>query len=198
LAEAYSRDSGVALAFTLSPDLEAYADFEGDLALVRAGSRAEVLLEEELRHASLLTSGVERVGRATVQGQPFTAVLVPTLEDESGRAVPGSIVWKDVAIGSESAVFAFLGLADGADPDSDGVVFAVRVDGELVGSQAVQPGARWKSKLFDLRRFAGRNVALELSVDPRQTAIGDSALWGRPVLVHGLDRSPLEAWAAER
>jgi hypothetical protein len=198
LAEGYSTESGVALAFVLGTDLERYADFRGDFVRVRAGERREVELAEELASAHARSDGATLARERAVQGQPLAGLLVPPTLAADGTAQPGRVVWDGVELGTGSCVFAFLGLADGAAPDSDGVVFEVLADGELVDRQVVLPGARWKPKLFDLRRFAGRKVTLELVVDPRASATGDAALWGRPLLLHGYDRNPLEIWAEER
>jgi hypothetical protein len=95
-------------------------------------------------------------------------------------------------------VGALIGLDDRAVPGSDGVVFQVWFDGALVGEQAVEPGARWRPALFDLRSHAGRRGTLALVVEPRGHATGDVALWGRPQLLHGYERSPFEVWAQGR
>ena len=198
LAEGYSQDSGVALAFVLGTDLERYADFHGEFALERAGARREVEQADELARARVRTDGATLARDRTVQGQPLAGLLVPPVVANGGAPQPGRIAWDGVELGPGSCVFAMLGLADGAEPGSDGVVFEVYADGELVDRQVVLPETRWKPKLFDLRRYAGRKVTLELVVDPRASTTGDAALWGRPLLLHGYERNPLEIWAEER
>ncbi len=198
LAEGYSRDSGVALAFTLSSDLERYAGYRGDFARVRAPAQSEVYLEEELQHASARTSGVQLAPGRTVLGRPLDGILVPPQRADDGRLAAGRVSWNEVALGPGSGLVTWVGLADGASAGSDGVVFELRIDGELVHSQPVLPGAAWKVAQVDLRRFAGRSVTLELAVEPRQDETGDAALFGRPVLVHGYDRAPLEVWGEMR
>ena len=198
LAEGYSRDCGVVLAFVLAPDLERYADFRGDFAEVRAPAQREIYLGEELQHASALSPGVALVAGRTVLGRPLDAILAPPRTPPAGGARPSRVSWSHVALGPGSGLLAWVGLEDEASVGSDGVVFEVRVDGELVHGQSVQPGVAWKVLQIDLRRFAGRSVELELAVDPRGSAAGDAALWGRPVLVHGYERSPLEALGVER
>lgn len=195
LAEGYSRDSGVALAFVLGPDLESYADFRGDFALVRALERCEVDLEAELQHASLRTSGVQRVRPAIVQGQSMTGIRLAPEPKTGGR---GRLVWSGVVLGDESWLIVWLGLEDGTSADSDGVAIEVRIDGELVKRKVVQAGVRWKVLRVPLSAFAGRSVELELAVDPLQDPAGDAALLGWPKLFHGYSRSPLQAWLEER
>jgi hypothetical protein len=197
LAEGYSRDSGVALAFVLSPELESYADFRGDFARMRAGERDEVDLEAELEHATLRTGGIQRARPARVQGQPMTGIRLPP-DGRSGAR--GRLAWSGVPLGAESWLIAWLGLEDGASAGSDGVALEVRVDGELVarGRRVVQPGVRWRRLEIDLAAFAGRRVELELDVDPLESATGDALLLGWPKLLHGYSRPPSQVWMEER
>jgi hypothetical protein len=201
LAEGYSREAGVALAFVVGPELEAYADFHGDFAEVCAGERDEVDLESELRYASLCTPRVELARAGTVQGQHMSGILLPPAPEREGTARRGRLVWSGVELGANSWLVAWLGFEDGASADSDGVAFEVRIDGELATATArkiVRPGGRWKAWQVDLRAFAGRRVELELAVDPLASASGDAALWGWPKLVHGYARPPLQIWAEDR
>ena len=196
LAESYSRDSGVALAFVLAPELESYADFAGDLALVRAG-RIEIDLESELAYASRRTAGIEPVRDATVQGQHMSGILLPP-DVQGGTAGQGRLAWSGIEIGTGSWFVAWLGLQDGTSTGSDGVTFELRVDGEVAERRPVQPGARWRVLSVPLKAFAGRKVDIELAVDARASAAGDSLLVGWPRLFHGYERSPLQVWAEER
>lgn len=198
LAEGYSRDSGVALAFVLAPDFERYAGFRGDFVEVRAGAQSEIFLDQELVHASSRSEGIALAPGGTVLGRPLDGIAMPPRQTAEGEALPARVSWSGVALGPGSGLLAWVGLADEANAGSDGVVFEVRIDGELVHAQPVVPGTPWKVLQIDLRRFAGRSVELELAVDPRAGAAGDAALWGRPVLVHGYERSPLEALGDER
>jgi hypothetical protein len=198
LAEGYSRESGVVLAFVVSPDLESYAGFSGDLALVRAPESTQVFLEEELHVASRRDAGTELARGRTVGGRPLAGILQPPLSADGGSSRRSVLSWSDVALGPGSGLVAWVGLADDAGEGSDGVVFEVRVDGEPVRAETVLPGRPWKVLEVDLRRFAGRTVELELGVDPRSNGAGDAALWGRPMLVHGYERSPLEAVREQR
>jgi len=186
LAEGYSTDSGVALAYLLSADRDSYAESPGDLVHVRAGGRVEVALAQELVHASERTSGVRLAPEATVHGQPFASLALVPLVRPDGTAEPARIAWKDVEIGAGSWLWTLTGLGDSAAPGSDGVVYQVWFDGELAGKErTVVPGARWQRAVFDLRRFAGRRGTLALVIEPRGDATGDLALWGWPQLLHG-------------
>lgn len=194
LAEGYSRDSGVALAFVLGGERALPADFQGDRVMVRAPERRVVTLAQELASASARTPGVVPAVNRTVLGRRIDGLcLAPVADGE-----PACLEWRDVELHEGSAVSAWLGLADDASAGSDGATCAVRVDGALVARQALVPGAPWKHLLADLRPFAGRRVTLELVVEPGTSAQGDSVLWGLPALLHGYDGSPLERWARER
>jgi len=199
LAEGYSVDSGVALAYVLGADVE--RERSGDAVLVRAPAQHEVFLDQELAHAALRSPGVELAPDARVGGRRLAAILQPALEpapEVGGEGAPSSILWREVHLGASSGFLCWLGLSDDAAPGSDGVRFQLRIDGELVREVAVAPGTPWRTLLVDLRPFAERTVELELRIEPGASARGDAALWGRPMLVHGYTRSPLEVWAAAR
>jgi len=193
LAESYSRESGVAVSFVLGNRLELPEGFTGDFAEVHAPQEVEVFLEEELDYAAERSAGCGLVLDRTVLGRTLAAILEPP---SAGN--PGRLVWNDVRLGAGSGFLAWLGLADGAGDDSDGVVFELWVDGERVQAQPVRPRSPWTIFLVDLRAYAGRSVDLELRVEPGANAEGDTALWGRPMLLHGYQRSPLEVWAERR
>jgi len=191
LAEGTSRETGVVLAFTLDAARTLPPGFVGDFVELRAPGGVRVPLELELAHAGLFCQA-ERTLSETVGGRPFPAIL-----QQSGPA-GARLVWEDVALGTGSGFMAWVGLADGRSQASDGVEFELRLDGEVLGRARVLPGMPWKLFQVDLRPFAGRKARLELALAPLGHAEGDAALWGRPMLVHGFDRSPLEAWAEER
>jgi len=191
LAEGTSRETGVVLAFTLEAARSLPPGFVGDFVELRAPGGVRVPLELELAHARAFCQA-ERTQSETVGGRPFPAIL-----QQSGPA-GARLVWEDVALGSGSGFMAWVGLADGRSQGSDGVEFQLLFDGEVLGRARVQPGAPWKLFQVDLRPLAGRTGGLEFALAPLGSATGDAALWGRPMLVHGFDRSPLEAWADER
>ena len=198
LAEGYSRDSGVVLSFVLSGEHERYEDFRGDYVETSAPSQSEVFLEEELSCADEREETTALVRDRTVAGVPLAAILQPPGEAAAGAPRKSALVWRDVPIGPGAGFLSWVGLADGESEGSDGVAFELRVEGELLLSLPAQPGARWRAFQVDLRPYAGRAVDIELGVDPLASTQGDRALWGRPMLVRGYDRSPLEAWAEGR
>lgn len=203
LAEGYSQDSGVVLAFTLSAERESYRAHPGDLALVRAPERVEVFLEDELHNASRREGGIGLIREGLVGGQRLPGILQPPRSAPEAKApAPSALSWSGVKLGPGSGFVAWVGLADGSWERSDGVTFQLLVDGELVKARVLGPeernAPRWRPFQVDLRPFAGREVELELRVDPGPTSAGDVALWGRPVLVHGYDRPPQEVWAEAR
>jgi hypothetical protein len=214
LAEGYSRDSGVVLAYTLAREPELAPDRRGELVLVPAPVEAQVFLEDELQHAGRRDAGIALRPDATVGGRRIGAILQPPLPASAGTpAGPSSLAWEGVALGPGSGFLAWVGLADdvadgeaeggGESGERAGVAFQLLLDGAPVKTLEVPAGERrWRLFQVDLRTFAGRTVELELRVEPlgaeRRTAGGERALWGRPVLVHGYERPPLEAWAEGR
>jgi hypothetical protein len=199
LAEGYSADSGVVLAFSVAHDLERHVGRPGEYVEVRATGEVEVFLEEELVNAARRDPGIERSVWNTIGGRPMRAILQPPLASAAaGRSEPSRLAWKDVALGDGSGLLALIGLADGASAGSDGATFEVRIDGELVHAQRALPDRPWRLLQVDLRPFAGRTVELELAVDPGEDSTGDWALWGRPMLIHGFHRPPIGFGDAER
>ncbi len=69
------------------------------------------------------------------------------------------------------------GIADGSK--SDGVIFAVAVNGVEVSRQRMLPGA-WAPLEADLGRWAGKDVVLSLTTDSDGTYNFDWAVWGEP------------------
>jgi hypothetical protein len=131
---------------------------------------------------------VRRVG-----GRPLDGLVLAPAED-----APARLAWDDVPLDAGAGLVAWLGLADDASPGSDGVELVVRVAGERVHAETVLPGAAWRVVQVDLRRFAGQSVELELAAEARAHASGDVLLVGRPLLVRGFERPPLEVLAGER
>jgi hypothetical protein len=194
LAEGYSRDSGVVLAFLLAQDPAEYDGFQGDRVHVRAGRERLVELAHELRHAEH-TGGAEVARERTVQGRSLPGLALPA---------PGRIAWRDVELGPGSGLLVWVGLDDAASAGADGARLEVRIDGESVASHVALPGAPWRVLQVDLRPFAGgadaagRRVTLELVATPGAAGAGGVVLLGHPLLVHGYDRSPLEVWTEQR
>jgi hypothetical protein len=194
LAEGYSTDSGVALTYVLGADLAHAPERPCDLVHARAGKEREVELLDELVHAAERTPGVELAREGSVRGRSLASLAMGSATG-SGGAATSRIVWERVEIGPGSCVGALLGLDDRSPPAAGGARFQVFFEGELVAERAVEPGAPWRPALFDLRPFAGRRGTLALVTEARP---GVRALWGRPQLLAGYERSPLEAWAEER
>jgi len=190
LAEGTSRETGVVLAYSLDPARTLAPDFRADFVALSAVGGVRVTLEHELVHAT--RTGFAEATTGAVGGRPFPAIQQVAGPDGARLA------WEGVTLGPGSGFMTWVGLADERSAGSDGVEFELRLDGEVVGRARVLPGAPWKLFQVDLRPHAGRRVRLELSLAPLGSSAGDVALWGRPMLVHGYERSPLEAWAEER
>lgn len=74
---------------------------------------------------------------------------------------------------------AFVGLRDGSS--SDGVVFAVEVNGRQVARRPMLPGG-WQAVTADLSPWAGKAVVLTLVTDSDGPYSYDWAVWGEPVV----------------
>jgi hypothetical protein len=208
LAEGYSRDSGVVLAYTLARAPELAPDRPGEFVHVSAPSEAEVFLEGEIQHASRRDAGIVLHPDATVGGRRIGGIA-QWLHAMPGQPVrPSSLAWQGVALGPGSGFLAWVGLADdttdGQDVGGSGrIAFELLLDGAPVKTLEIPADEhRWRLFQADLRPFAGRTVELELRAgsvrEAGWEAGGARALWGRPVLVHGYERPPLEAWAEGR
>jgi hypothetical protein len=189
LAEGASADTGVVLAFTLPAEREFPADFVGDFVEPRRSGSVLVELCRELSHA-------ERAGDAwaLLEGRVGGRAL-PALHQGAAQG-PAKLVWRDVLLGDGSGFLGWIGLEDGKQVRGP-VVFELRIDGVSAQRTSVAPGAPWRLFLVDLRAYAGRSVTLELVLEG-EDAGPVAGLWGRPMLGHGFERSPLEVWAEQR
>jgi hypothetical protein len=183
LAEVFSTEIGVVLAFTLDPDLERYEGFDGE-TLVRRAAGNEILLYRTLDAAESRPRAVFKY-RMKVGGLPGAAIYAPLPEVD--RRAESSVRWEALELGAAPVFRCKIGLRDDAWDRSDGAVFEVLVDGEVVGSRSIgvdgppDPPA-WEPWEIDLAAFAGRRVSFELRVDSHGHGLGDLALWGEPVL----------------
>jgi arylsulfatase A-like enzyme len=128
-----------------------------------------------------------------------------TLGHETREAVFGNhLRWK-VKLPQQAVFETYVALLERAwhtTPSGDGVTFGVdvqAVDGkpEKLGEIALVPSTEdkdrgWHRIHADLGRYAGREVTLELRVQPHQSTTGDYALWGAPT-VFSQSRSSGEA-----
>lgn len=76
---------------------------------------------------------------------------------------------------------AWIGVRDGST--SDGVIFAVGVNGLPHASRKMKPG-QWERLSVDLARWAGTSVVLALTTDSDGPFVCDWAAWGQPQVCH--------------
>lgn len=69
------------------------------------------------------------------------------------------------------------GLIDGAQPDSQGVMLSVRVNGTVLWNYNANLPAQWESSTADLTPWAGQNVVLELISDSLGQNAFDWTAW---------------------
>jgi len=184
LAECFSEDRGVVLAFTLSPDLERYRGYRGE-TFVDVSDERVIQLESELDQALQRGNAAYRIDLPV--GGEFRGSILATVSERLGSS---RVVWS-LPLSAEPVFECLIGLRDGAWKESDGVVFQVLVDDELVAERPLGTpsvgGAptevRWLPWRVELGEHAGREVRFELTVtsgDPGSHAAGDWALWGEP------------------
>jgi len=185
LAEGYSTESGVIVAFTIDSDSSRYRAFEGETMVIESDTR-EIQLHLELEAAAEAEDA--SLAFAAVGGVPRAALYLPAPSDpevEHARAV-----WSDVPLGSHPVFRCSVGLQDGAWNESNGVVYSIVVDGKLVAERALGVGGRpieraWEPWEVDLSPWADRAVRFELRVAGNGDASGDWALWAEPTIVSG-------------
>jgi len=183
LAESFSLDSGIVLAFTIDPDLTRYADYRGETVLVET-ERRELPLHMELDAVDDSTA-IGFTFTMGVGGVPKRAVFAPV--PTRGKRPLSRAVWHAVPLGEAPRFRAEVGLRDGAWARSNGVVFQVLVDDEIAGELAlgtdgVPLDQGWQPFEVDLAPWAHRAVVLELRVDPRGDTEDDWALWAEPTI----------------
>ncbi len=81
----------------------------------------------------------------------------------------------------------WIGIRDGSK--SDGVIFAVEINGRELARRKLQPGA-WAELTADLATWAGQSVVLSLVTDSDGPFLCDWAAWGEPRITAGQASSP--------
>ncbi len=185
LAEAYGTGQGVALAYTIDGDLDAYAEHRGEFVMSDATIDAPILLDVEVACAET-SDKVRRVRGAKVGNVARDAIDARTLWIRDGEDQPSTVLWRGIAL-REGAVFeSGIGLRDGSWERSNGVTFALRVNGDVVRERTLTPDdppADWIEWSVDLSAFVDRTIDLELRVDPLGNATDDRAFWSNPRIV---------------
>ncbi|MEM9345843.1 MAG: DUF5722 domain-containing protein [Planctomycetota bacterium] len=64
----------------------------------------------------------------------------------------------------------------------DGVIFRVRINGQIVFNKTVDDQAM-RDHEIDLKKYAGKTIKLTLEVDPKRNNNYDSAMWMNPAIV---------------
>ncbi|QNK57689.1 DUF6259 domain-containing protein [Paenibacillus sp. PAMC21692] len=85
-------------------------------------------------------------------------------------------------VGTDAALTGFAGIKDGAD-ESGGVGFRIAVNGNIVWSEDMMPGAAWEPFHISLADYAGESVVLTLITDSMGDYGYDWAFWGEPQLI---------------
>ncbi|MBN2309985.1 MAG: hypothetical protein JXR94_13505 [Candidatus Hydrogenedentes bacterium] len=163
------------------------AAFPGGVVLLRDVPPAAVL-PLAIEQASFHTAFVRDTG--AVLDAPPNACAVAQAGTVGGVSRPGlfthppdqgaTIVAVPLTLPGEPAeLHTFVGLRDGSE--SEGVVFAINVNGTELAREEVVPGA-WHELTVDLTPWAGKAVVVVLIADADGAYICDWAHWGEPVI----------------
>jgi hypothetical protein len=191
LAEGYSRESGVAVAFTIDSDLSRYEDFQGESMWASTGLRRTQLGLELDEVSNRQNTTVQ--SRMTLGGETRDAIYAP-VGLKPGRQF-SRVVWEGVPLGDDPVFRCAIGMLDGAWKESNGVVYSILVNDQLVaerplGVAGTLHGPGWMPWEVDLGAFGGLDVRFELHV----SALGDLsrgwALWGEPTIESRIDPGP--------
>lgn len=201
LAESASASRGVSISFVLGPNRRRYADYasrvvlegESRLRLIDRWPTLDPMPDTALAQ-SVVIAGRELP--AIFAHPPYREEVLAEHPDGENR-----LLFENVNLG-ESPLFACsIGLREEYYGKSDGVVFSLAVDGELVAARTLSTGAEdppaWQDWSIDLGKFAGRTVALELRTAPGGNTNFDHAYWGDPVVVSGAPAEQAASPAAD-
>jgi len=188
LAEGYSRDQGMLVAFTIDSDLSRYESFEGETMYESTGFR-RTQLNMELDEVSDRQNTTLQ-SRSTLGGETRDAIYAP-VGLKPGRQF-SRVVWEEVPLGDAPVFRCAIGLLEGAWKESNGVVYSVLVNDELVAERPLgvagmpeTPG--WIPWEVDLGAFAGLDVRFELHVRASGDPSRGWALWGEPTIESRID-----------
>ncbi|MEX2016844.1 MAG: hypothetical protein WD873_09370, partial [Candidatus Hydrogenedentales bacterium] len=149
---------------------------------------------EEVYFAPSDTPANVEITRLELRHTPDPAPQRLTLHLQTHEALYGNQPdWRLVPEpGSKFEVFAGMPYAATERPAFDGVEFVVTVlDGtgaeEPLLRKRLQPAVNnedrgWHRLESDLSKFAGREIALRMTVDPLENRLGDYAYWGSPIV----------------
>ena len=186
LAEAYATGQGVALNFTLDPDLSVYEGHHGEVARSAETKDAPVPLDIEISSAEI-SPKAHRVRGARVGNVPRDAIDARPLWVRNGTDLASFVRWRGVQL-REGAVFkSGIGIRDGSWEKSNGARFSLLINGEVEYEETLlpepAPPTGWHDWEVDLSEYGGQTIDLELRVDPLGNAADDRAFWGFPKLV---------------
>jgi hypothetical protein len=189
LAESASASRGVSISFVLGPDRRRYANYasrvvmegESRLRLIDRWPTLDPMPDTALAE-SVVIAGRELP--AIFAHPPYRQEVLAEHPDGENR-----LLFEHVDLGEFPRFTCSIGLREEYYGKSDGVVFSVAVDGEVVATRALSTGAEdppaWHDWSVDLGKYAGRTVALELRTGPGGNTSYDHAYWGDPAVVSG-------------
>jgi len=177
IAEAYSEERAVHLAFTLAPDPDNYEDHRSEVFFAKGDGTEAVELLASFMLASERTDDVawNRQARAG-------AVRIPSITMRPTETAPSNIVWQNATLPSGASFQAELSRATPVEPGQNWPRFSLLVDGVEAGwlePDTITEGA-WISWTVELGEQARRGVTLELRTDVSRAGTAATYNWGQP------------------
>lgn len=186
LAEAYSRHRGVRLGLTLEQNWSSY-DWQPIPHLIQ--DHAISLIPMVFQAKATTTRGYTQLNTNTVLAEHgLPAVLACPPYGSGLKRYPhgqNRLTFARVKLGPRPVFRCQIG-SRAAPARRGGVIYEVRVDGEVVATRPFaateQEIDRWYPWMVGLERFSNRTVELELRMLPGGPLTGEWAAWGDPVI----------------
>ena len=174
LAEAYSEDREVSLAFTVSPAPRTYRDFRSAVFYAPGDGPQTVNLFHDLASGDVLSGTILRDQWSRLAGTMKSSLVMP-----AAHSVPATVRWSNVMLGTQPYFTASLGKR---------VPFAataiMRIQGQEVDRRELGSDLRigWHPWRVDLSDWENKQVSLELSIEVPKGTPGSTVFLGLPEL----------------
>ena len=162
VAESYSEDQGVHLAFTLSPNTSIYSDYRSDVFYSRGSGRQTVELYPSIKDASFETEDSGSNRWATAGG-----VRKASITQRPTQGTPSVIRWEQTMVGPNFAYSVHFSLHKATESKLATPEFTLLLDGEIVGSYVPEPSLEpaWRNWTLELNNTEQRIVDIELRAE---------------------------------
>ena len=185
LGEGYSRNRNITLARSVTVRDWTESTRPGEFVALEDHQEVVVDLMAELEQAQRQGNAWVRPGAKLGEATFNTIKAIPPYLAAENRYEDNRLHWPDIRLGRGARFECQVGLETWVADRSDGVIFQVLLDGQVVVRQEYPTeggGWTWVPIELSLEPFAGRTVDLELRVSTGPSGIGDEALWAAPTL----------------